>query len=366
MRSLKVVGALLSFLFLSLSVAAQQITIDLATLGDGETQKEPVSFVGTPRITVYVVNALPVTYRFSAEHAEVTQSRLPLNDFTRTLLLGKIVLPDDFKMGKDSCGDILKDVAAAVTTLTDEKEVPELRREILAKKYVAPCKIEAEQLITRLTTLAPREYSLRANETFTLSITRDGTDGPVVRTLLIPGESKGEWRLMYGFAYRLNRDEPYFTQAVEGEEKKFTIVRKETPSDVDRLEFEPTITYAWHKRGRESGWGFLAGVSVDITDPLVFGGMQWTWHDNIGAFAAIGVTQRTTLDGKYRERQIVGEALEGDALHEKAYAPTVLLGMSFRFDKNPFAKKLAVEKPVADKPQKPEQDDEEPQEEDGQ
>lgn len=146
------------------------------------------------------------------------------------------------------------------------------------------------------------------------------------------------WLIHYGFAFLPDEDEDFATRAVEGDDGGFTIVDSGTRSEA---EFEPTVTFTYLPRtlGRNP-WipKFTAGLGADIEEQLVFAGLSWVIGDNVSLFAGAAGHEQTRLKGIYDEGQQVEEALTGDQLVDETYDVNLIVGVGFRFDRNPFKK----------------------------
>jgi hypothetical protein len=63
--------------------------------------------------------------------------------------------------------------------------------------------------------------------------------------------------------------------------------------------------------------------------------------ENVNLFVAVAGHQQTRLDGRYEVDQILKEDLSEDKLEEKTFGTSLIYGITFRFDNNPFKKKEA-------------------------
>ncbi len=172
------------------------------------------------------------------------------------------------------------------------------------------------------------------------------------------GEDRG-WVVHYGFSFLPDGDDEFFTRATEGTDGTdggFTIVRS---TDRSGAEFEPTIAFTYlPKFSARKAYipRFTAGLGADIDEQLVFAGLSWVIGDNVNIFLGAAGHEQSRLKGIYEEGQLLGEMLSGDQLVDKTFELNAIIGVGFRFGKNPFKKAAAQ---VASGQDTVDQDDEE-------
>ena len=220
----------------------------------------------------------------------------------------------------------------------EEMSAADLKAEL--EEVFVDCVDQIKEEFEEQTTLVTEVYELHRDVDFSLGIQHTTPKGVVVtRTVLVPAPPSKEWRTMYGFAFASDRDESFFTEPIAGQTDKFKIREKDGTEDFD---YNPFLAFVWHRP--ESKWNFLGGLGLDLKTPLIFAGIQRTFHENFGAFVAAGFQQRRVLDGKYHADEEIGTALDNDQLTVETYSPNVFLGFSLRLSQNPFAKEKKDDK----------------------
>jgi hypothetical protein len=152
------------------------------------------------------------------------------------------------------------------------------------------------------------------------------------------------WLIHYGFSFLPEEDEEYFTKA-SGDE--FVVTRAGDPSGA---EFEPTIAFTYVPRFQaRNPWfpKFTAGLGADIDERLVFVGASWVIGDNVSVFVGAAGHQQTRLKGIYEVDPVVKEALTADQLVDETFDFNAIVGVGFRFNRNPFKKQQATATPAS-------------------
>jgi hypothetical protein len=301
-------------------------TVDLA---DGNQSQRVVA--GT-KVRIRITNKLPG----EAYSWEVTNSRLlsPLatNEFNGT--------PETGTRATSTPG-----CAAASATMTKvdaARSEAELRAAIVSARATSdPCGTNVEQLTS---TTLPGTYTIADGETLVIRVWRKGQ-----RWLhQLTTTDDRQWLIHYGFSLVPDDNDEYFT-ASDGS-GGFAITQATASDDYD---FEPTIAFSFVPRrsvNRPLMPKFTAGLGVDIDERLFFGGASWIIGDNISIFAGIAAHKQTRLKGLYRVGQTLQENLQADQLVDDKYDINPMIGIGFRFDRNPFSRRDPAPAPTTTPP----------------
>ena len=133
-------------------------------------------------------------------------------------------------------------------------------------------------------------------------------------------------------------DKEYVSRAADS---GFVIARK---SNRNALTFAPGLIWSWYPNPSRTSTcvfggfrcGFAAGIAADSSSPILFAGVQGTYHQNISFNLGVAVHQEKRLAGEYHEGQSLSESIDSDTLNKSVYRPNLYFGVSFRFDKSPF------------------------------
>jgi len=164
------------------------------------------------------------------------------------------------------------------------------------------------------------------------------TQGNPTRTYTFEVETGGKWQLGYGFLFMPGHDKEYVSRAADS---GFVIARK---SNRNALTFAPGLIWSWYPNPSRTSscvfggfrCGFAAGIAADSSSPILFAGVQGTYHQNISFNLGVAVHQEKRLAGEYHEGQSLTESIDSDTLNKSVYRPNLYFGVSFRFDKSPF------------------------------
>lgn len=176
--------------------------------------------------------------------------------------------------------------------------------------------------------------------TATIWVDTPASDDPTLQ-VAYQVEPDGKWQLGYGFLFLPGRDREYYSMK-DTEGSGYHIRRKDSNGG---LTFAPALIWSWSPNqrncfGRDVADGFTcsfaAGIAADSSSPILFGGLQATYHQNIGFNLGVAIHQQKRLAGEYHNGDPLTEAIQSDTLNHSVYRPNLYFGISFRFDKSPF------------------------------
>ena len=190
---------------------------------------------------------------------------------------------------------------------------------------------QADALLELTKKSVPNLRLLRGEE-LVVTVTRDAKKWV---TILTTGD-RGTWNVTYGFAlpwFVLNKDSLYETRSVGGK-NIITPVSAQNSIQVIPALFISWIPYA----DLLSDWsiGLGSALGFDKTKPVLALGVSITYNQNLNILvSALGEFMPVLRTG-YHSGDSLGETLTADQLHEQIFKIAPAIGISFRFDSNPF------------------------------
>jgi hypothetical protein len=238
-------------------------------------------------------------------------------------------------------------LAAATASLeqaTSESQVPARRAGVAALLAGGQCTTlgvtTAAKAAVSGTAQPLSPITLRRGERVTVTITRPSAEGQTLTwTLVLSTEPRGEWIITYGVSIFQDRDDRFVSKSVPG---GFQVV--EEPEDWSLKAPVPSVYFNWlstAQKQRNWSWSPTVGFGFGGTSPAVFGGLSFTYNQNISFIGGVAVSGQRQLHGRYRDDAVIAEDLEEDQLHRTVYRPTPMVGVALRFDRNPFKKEEA-------------------------
>jgi hypothetical protein len=312
----------------ALSAAAQPavLTIDLSVL---EPNAERTLSVEPGTYSVQIVNKAPaLKYRIT-----VAKSFLEVPPLPPVRGGAAPLLPND------PCKP-LSDAAGQLRNTQDEREVAQLVPRIASLLAEGRC-LDATITDPALRLMAATREQPGGPQSLDLGrqvkVTVVAVVGTATRTWTVVYQTapRGRWGSSYGFTFLPNRDERFFS-AKTAEANKYIITEKKDRQD---LAFAPSIFFSWFPtKDEERDWSFSwsAGLGFDQSNPIVFAGPMWTYHQNIGFMLGLVMHKQKRLNGQYDKNQEVTENLTEAQLNEETYRPNLFFGLSLRFGSNPF------------------------------
>jgi len=314
-KRIKLLGSLALMICIAPHLGASELLIiDLSTQKAGDAST--ISINPKSDATIVVKNRLvdtPYTY-----DAEVEIGRIdPLTNFR----------PKGMAIGAQCVeATIHADLALSTTEA-------ELGQKVQGYENAKNCVDIVHQLSTATIAIG----AIESNATLTVKISRSNGNASLTWTNIFKTPPRGEWQTSYGFTFLPNRDRDFVSKTTSSTDPKYTIVRRDQRRVAD---FAAAIIFTWTgqvDRNKEWVFGPMGGLGFDLDNPLVFGGFDLGYNQNLHFLAGVAVQKQTRLRGEYRQGQTIQENLSSDQLTEKTYAPNWFTGLSFRFDTNPFS-----------------------------
>lgn len=252
----------------------------------------------------------------------------------------------------------------SLANASKESDLPDIIKTIEAeskklakidKAKYASCIAKASQNIESTTFLKNLGFSLRFNQTITITVVRGNEKWiKIYKTL-----ERSPWSILYGFTFVPNKMNPvknYFCEPVP-DTSTFTIVRMHNERKDYFSNISPTILFQWKplnkysfQKGKEVWralfsnnfyqFGFSGGLSLNFAKETsgvsVMLGPSIVFADNLSLSIGPCLTPKSVLRGKYKAGDVVASNLDFDQLHEKRYLAEWFVTFAVRFDQNPF------------------------------
>lgn len=311
------------------AVVAPTLTIDLATAPSEVTL--PVA-QGTYHVSVQ--NLIPNrAYHVQAAVSTIVRSPLELSAFKAT--------NDRQQAAPLTCADLIA-ALATVGTATTEEQVRAWRPP-LTDELRKTCPDQA--LAADALDYDAGAFRLDDETQLDVTITRETKTWHVTWK----SEKPGVWLTSYGFTFVPSRDKSYFSRP-DTTGGTYTIARETNRHSTD---FAPSVFFTWHPatwRPLGGHAGFTGGLGFDLENPVVFAGLSWLLHQNVGIAAGLVMHKERDLKGKYAPNQQIHENLSSDDLTDSSYRPNVFVGLTFRFGQTPFKSPPTQTAPAAKPP----------------
>ena len=326
---------LLITMFAGTSNVHAQYTIDLAT--QSPTNPSTVTVQAGKPFTLKIINRLPYSGNYSMSVVRRVKSIPAFASSTFTLNNVKKV--DSTKPAKALEADSCKELRAAIDTVEKAKDESTLAlllsklRSVLDISKCSEYKGEAESTIAATIQEVVGVFPLSKGEEVVVTITSDKKSWSTVYTT----GDRGVWSVTYGFAipwFLWNKDSLYVTRNVNG--KNNVVTASSSQSNAQVL---PAVFLSWIPYSDElSDWsfGFGSGLSFDKSKPILAIGLSITYNQNINILiGALGEFTKVLLP-QYHPGDTLGESLTSDQLHQDVFKVAPVIGISYRFDNNPF------------------------------
>jgi hypothetical protein len=240
-----------------------------------------------------------------------------------------------------ACDDLRKS-AQAIWDSTDEAALAAVLTEARAQLELADPLCRGEIRLLRNTIADTYEvlgtYRMEEGDVLTVKVSRTESEKTCEAT--ISTEPSGRWLTSYGFTFVPNNNDEYFTRSL-GEGKFEIVERNNDRSTLEDLDFVPSFFYTYlprRQQGRDVSWGPSFGLGFDQSSPAVFVGYGGDYRRFVNFMAGIVIHEQQKLDGRYSAGQELTMELNEDDLHDESYGLNFFIGVSFRFNGNPFTR----------------------------
>lgn len=168
----------------------------------------------------------------------------------------------------------------------------------------------------------------RSNTQYILYIGVTGNDK--IRKYIIKSESDWKWTTSFGANAVFLTNRSRFTSLDN------TVVQNK---DGKMMELMPSIMFTFMNNQRNFSPGFTGGVGFNFEELSVFAGGALGIGQNIILTAGIAVHKQNRPNTDYVVGQAIDSSVTSDDLNKMQYRVNPFVGISFRFDKNPFVAK---------------------------
>jgi hypothetical protein len=168
----------------------------------------------------------------------------------------------------------------------------------------------------------------RSNTQYILYIGVTGNDK--IRKYIIKSESDWKWTTSFGANAVFLTNRSRFTSLDN------TVVQNK---DGKMMELMPSIMFTFMNNQRNFSPGFTGGLGFNFEELSVFAGGALGIGQNIILTAGIAVHKQNRPNTDYVVGQAIDSSVTSDDLNKMQYRVNPFVGISFRFDKNPFVAK---------------------------
>lgn len=319
--------------------AVAQYTIDLAS--QSSTTPSTIAVDAGKSFEVRIINRLPYSgsYVLTVAHRVKSISAFSSTGFTLNTAKKVDTTGNSKKIAVAAAPDTsscqaLRTAIENVEKATEESTIAQLLPKLRSVMELHHCSvIEAEaQATIDATTQYVDSSTLQKGEELVVTI----TSGKKTWSTVYTTGDRGVWSVTYGFAipwFLWNKDSLYVTRTVLGK----NVVT--ASSGQDNAQVLPAIFVSWIPYSSElSDWsfGFGSGLSFDKSKPVLQLGLSITYNQNINILVgALGEFTKVLLP-QYHSGDTLGESLTTDQLHQDVFKVAPAIGISYRFDSNPF------------------------------
>lgn len=256
----------------------------------------------------------------------------------------KVEVKDTGENGKKVNGMIIIDLSVKVDSIEIPVEkgnyelfIPssQLKSLVIKKEAIEykPLKMEREEKNDSIKSAyresdAIAKLIFRSNTQYILYVGVTGEEK--VRKYIIKSESDWKWTTSFGAnaVFLTNRS-------------RFMSVNNAVTENRDgkMMDLTPSIMFTFINNQRNFSPGFTGGLGFDFEELSVFAGGALGIGQNIILMAGIAVHKQNRPNTDYTVGQTIDSSVTSDNLNKMQYRVNPFVGISFRFDKNPFVAK---------------------------
>ena len=172
------------------------------------------------------------------------------------------------------------------------------------------------------------ELTFKSNTQYILYIRVNGEDK--VRKYTIESKSDWKWTTSFGAnaAFLTSRSRFISSDNKVAENR-----------DGKMMDLMPSIMFTFMNNQRNFSPGFTGGLGFNFEELSVFAGGALGIGQNIVLSAGVAVHKQNRPNTDYTVGQIIDSSVTSDNLNKMQYRVNPFVGISFRFDKNPFVAK---------------------------
>jgi hypothetical protein len=316
------------------TVTAQQLrTIDLSSAAAHDTVH-----VSPGRYRFRVVNLSP-KYSYTIAISQGAESIAPI--------------PAAFAQGDVSCPKL----TAALKSLAEarqEEDVPPLAqavRDALSaegkKDKCAEASADAARLLARTERVFDDVFDLGAGDYVLVVVGRLENEKTTRRwERRFTTGAPGEWRTTYGYVFpaftrlshgtAIREGQRYFSRQIGDTGSRFVVTEERHTRQFDAV---PAAMFSYAPASeRAYTWNMGAGLGVDLAKPVVLLGLGVTYYSNLRITAGAAFRQESVLLGQYTPGDTIRSNLTREQLQGDEFRVRPFIGVTLRFDGNPFKK----------------------------
>ena len=343
-------------MMLPLCGMSQQIVLDLS---QDKLPKQSIT-PGTKEIVLTNTLSRKKFYKVSAVFTDVQQPLPPV--FTLASLGGQqqqngaagqpnLIVNATCPTGNAIASEISDIKNAALASEADVKKAYDIVKAEIAQ-LADPCKSEAQDLLNDAILNTTAKSFLKGATTcqlIFLTIERySRADSTKLEKIWLDTlettcpQRQNQWLLYYGFTYQPNiisKYDRYFAKSMPGTTDSFSVTKMNGNQTKFWENISPTVmfTYLIGQKYHDFKFGISAIAATNFSTYSAGLGISGIIGYNLNIGTGIVFTQKSVLNGMYKEGDIIRQNLTFDQLHEKKWGPELFFTIALRFDKNPFS-----------------------------
>lgn len=267
---------------------------------------------------------------------------LALVIFIPSIFFGQIKVEKISEIGKNLKGTITIDLSIEIDSVEILVEKgnyelyipsPQLKSLVIRKQAIKYESLKTQKYKDSIKKSRGESSSIeklifRSNTQYILYVGVTGNDK--IRKYIIKSESDWKWTTSFGANAVFLTSRSRFTSLDN------TVVQNK---DSKMMELMPSIMFTFMNNQRNFSPGFTGGLGFNFEELSVFAGGAIGIGQNIIVTAGIAVHKQNRPNTDYTVGQEIDSSVISDNLNKMQYRVNPFVGISFRFDKNPFVAK---------------------------
>lgn len=168
------------------------------------------------------------------------------------------------------------------------------------------------------------------NTVYTIAII---TNDDVTKTYKFYTKSNWEWITTFGVNSTIFSNRAKFIPRQINDTLRVVKIKSSSQMNV-----VPSIMFTFMNTQKDHAFGITAGLGFDFDNITAFTGISYGIGNNIVLTGGVSLTSQVVPNSDFIENQIIESSISTDILNNDYYRLNPFIGISYRFDKNPFIK----------------------------
>ncbi|WCM42922.1 hypothetical protein MG290_04355 [Flavobacterium sp. CBA20B-1] len=176
-------------------------------------------------------------------------------------------------------------------------------------------------------------FIFNKNTEYLITLSKGGSETKVYK---IRTKTNWSWTTTFGANSIIFTNRNKFISQ-KNDDDTFSVVEVQDRKQMDVL---PVVMFTFlNNYNGNNTFGISGGLGINFEEIALFAGGSWGIGQNIMITGGVAVNKQVRPNSSYKIGQIIDSAVTNDNLNESQYRFNPFVGISFRLDKNPFAKK---------------------------